>query len=133
MKKELLFQFFAGAGFLVSVYALYIKHRLVKSPDYSPICDISTHISCSKALGSSYSRTMGVPNPVGGLFYYFTSAILANIPMARPYLFYLTLPAVFFSIYLAYISYFRQRNFCLICSFIYLVNLILAVLANGMG
>jgi vitamin-K-epoxide reductase (warfarin-sensitive) len=123
---QLIFQILAAAGFLVSLYALYVRQKLLHSDSYSPACDISDRVSCSKALGSRYGTTVGIPNPLAGLVFYCSTCLLAFSDFFLPYLFFLVLPAVLFSIYLAYISYFRQKNFCLVCSFIYLVNLAMA-------
>ena len=120
---KLYFQLLAISGFLVSAYALYVKVKISKDNSYSPLCDIRSKISCSKALGSRYSVTLGIPNPLGGLFFYLLLFAVSFLNMKI--LFYPLLGAVLFSIYLAYISYFRQKNFCLVCNFIYLVNLAL--------
>lgn len=122
---KLCFQLLTLCGFLVSGYALHVKGKIAKNNSYSPICDIRANISCSKALGSRYSSTLGVPNPLAGLLFYF-SIFLFSFSNMRILLFPL-LGAVLFSLYLAYVSYFRQKNFCLVCTFIYLVNLALLV------
>jgi vitamin-K-epoxide reductase (warfarin-sensitive) len=127
------FQLLCAAGFLASAYALYVRYKVLKSPGYSPACDINDRISCSKAFGSTYSKTMGIPNPLGGLFYYAGLLVFSFSRTFTAYLFYLTLPALGFSLYLAYISYFRQKNFCLVCSFIYLANLALTALAFNLS
>ncbi|MCP5049955.1 MAG: hypothetical protein GY940_22500 [bacterium] len=62
----LYFQLLAVLGFLVSVYSLYVRHKVIHSDSYSPICDISDRVSCSKAFGSRYSKTMGIPNALAG-------------------------------------------------------------------
>lgn len=125
----IVFQLIAAAGFLASLYAFNVRLKVLKSGSYTPVCDISDRISCSKAFGSDYSKTLGIPNPLAGLLYYPAMVLLPFFEVSLQYLFYLTLPPLVFTVYLAYISYVRQKNFCLVCSFIYLVNLALAVLA----
>ena len=123
----LVFQVITVCGFLISLYALYVRHKVLKAPTYSPICDIRANISCSKALGSRYSKTMGVPNPLAGLLFY----ILVFI-MSFSYIhlvIYPVLASVLFSLYLAYISYIKQKNFCLVCTMTYVVNIALLVIA----
>lgn len=123
----LVFRIITVCGFLISAYALYVRHKVLKAPDYSPICDIRARISCSKALGSRYSKTMGVPNPLAGLLFY---ALVFVLSFSYLYLVvYPVLASVLFSVYLAYISYFKQKNFCLVCTFTYLVNIALLVIA----
>lgn len=123
----LVFQIIAICGFLISLYAYYVRHKVLKAPTYSPICDISANISCSKALGSQYSKTMGVPNPLAGILFYTLVFVLSFSYMHL--VIYPVLVSVLFSLYLAYISYIKQKNFCLVCTLTYLVNISLLVIA----
>lgn len=114
-------------GFLISLYALYVRYKVLKAPTYSPICDIRANISCSKALGSPYSKTLGIPNPLAGLLFY---ALVFFLSFSYMHLvIYPVLASVLFSLYLAYISYIKQKNFCLVCTFTYLVNIVSLVIA----
>lgn len=124
------FQLTAAAGFLASLYAYNVRRKILKTETYIPACDISDSISCSKAFASDYSKTLGIPNPLAGLVYYLAVLLLPFFDQLLQYLVYMTLPPLVFSFYLAYVSYIRQRNFCLVCSFVYLINLALAILAN---
>jgi uncharacterized membrane protein len=119
----LVFQVITVCGFLISLYALYVRHKVLKAPTYSPICDIRANISCSKALGSRYSKTMGVPNALAGLLFYALVFVLSFSYMHL--VIYPVLASVVFSLYLAYISYIKQKNFCLVCTLTYLVNIAL--------
>jgi vitamin-K-epoxide reductase (warfarin-sensitive) len=110
-------------GFLVSLYALYVKIKMKRDRDYRPVCDIRDNISCTRALGSRYGSTLGLPNPLYGLLFYPFVFILS---FTQPqWLIYPAAAAVLFSLYLAFISYVIQRNFCLVCTAIYLINLAL--------
>ena len=123
----LVFQVITVCGFLISLYALYVRQKVLKAPTYSPICDIRANISCSKALGSRYSKTMGIPNPLAGLLFY---ALVFVLSFAYMHLvIYPVLASVLFSLYLAYISYIKQKNFCLVCTLTYVVNIALLVIA----
>jgi uncharacterized membrane protein len=124
---KLYFQLLSIVGILISAYALYVRNKLLKTPSYTPICDIRARISCSKALGSHYSKTLGIPNPLAGLMFYALLLVLSFSYMDLAL--YPAAAAVLFSLYLAYISYFIQKNFCLVCTFTYLVNIALLVLA----
>lgn len=126
-----MFQFLVGVGFLISLYALVVRHKLLKTPTYSPICDIRDNISCSKALGSQYSQTLGIPNPLAGLIFYALLLVLSFFYMHL--VIYPVLASVLFSIYLAYISYIKQRNFCLVCTLTYLVNMALLVITLSLN
>jgi uncharacterized membrane protein len=124
---KLIFQILSIGGFLISLYALYVRNRLLKAPTYSPICDIRANISCSKALGSQYSKTLGVPNPLAGLLFYTLLFVLSFSYMFL--VIYPVLVSVLFSLYLAYISYIKQKNFCLVCTLTYVINIALLVIA----
>jgi uncharacterized membrane protein len=124
---KLYFQILTSFGFLISLYALYVRHKVLKAPTYSPICDIRANISCSKALGSQYSTTMGVPNALAGLLFYALVFVLSFSYMHL--VIYPVLASVLFSLYLAYISYIKQKNFCLVCTLTYVVNIAILVIA----
>jgi uncharacterized membrane protein len=127
----LIFQIITTCGFLISLYALYVRHKLLKAPTYSPICDIRANISCSKAMGSQYSKTMGIPNALAGLLFY---ALVFVLSFSFIHLVvYPVLASVLFSLYLAYISYIKQKNFCLVCTLTYVVNIALLVLAISLN
>jgi uncharacterized membrane protein len=127
MLKNHEFQILAALGFLVSAYALYVMLKLDKSPSYSPKCDIRPNVSCSKALGSKYSKTLGIPNPVGGIAFYLFLFLL-SFSSYMHLVIYPVGASVLGSTYLAYISYYKQNNFCPVCSVIYLINIALLVI-----
>lgn len=127
----LVFQVITVCGFLISLYALYVRHKVLKAPTYSPICDIHPNISCSKALGSQYSKTIGVPNPLSGILFYILVFVMSFSYMNL--VIYPVLASVLFSLYLAYISYIKQKNFCLVCTLTYVVNIALLVIAVSMN
>lgn len=123
----LYFQILSGCGFVVSLYALAVRHKVLRAPSYSPICDIRENISCSKAFGSKYSQTFGIPNPLAGMLFY-----LVIFGLSFSYKHLVVYPAagsVLFSLYLAYISYIKQKNFCLVCTFTYLLNIAILIIA----
>ena len=127
MLKHQGFQLLAVLGFLVSAYALYVMLKLDKSLAYSPKCDIRANISCSKALGSKYSKTLGIPNPFGGMVFYLFLFLLSFTSYMYLAVYFVG-AAVLGSLYLAYISYCKQKNFCPVCTVIYLVNIVLMIL-----
>jgi uncharacterized membrane protein len=129
MEKYSMLRLLAAAGLGLSVYALWVKQKLKLVDGYRPICDIRGNISCTKALGSRYSTTAGVQNPLLGILYYI-GVIVLTFFQPRFILFPAT-AAVLFSLYLAFVSYAVQRNFCLVCSATYLVNI--GILATAIG
>ena len=116
-------QILALIGFLLSAYALYVKYRFSRKP-YKPLCDISSRISCTKAFRSKYSVFSDLPTSLFGIVFYASVFLLAA---QKELIFYLAIAALAVTIYLAYISYFKQKNFCLVCSAIYLINILLLI------
>jgi len=117
-------QILAVLGFVISLYALRVKFRIDNDKDYKPLCDISKKISCTKSFGSTYGSLAGLPNPVSGLVFYAVILFLAsygNITL----IFYLSIVAVLVTLYLAYASYFILRSYCVVCTSIYVINILL--------
>ena len=112
-------------GFVLSGYALVVRRKVTTDPTHRPLCDISASVSCSKAFASRYGVTIGVPNPVAGMLYY--PLVLAIFQLKPACLIYLAVPALIVTLYLAVVSYLIQRNFCLVCSAIYVVNLVIII------
>ena len=129
MENNLLLRLLAAAGLGLSFYAWWVKWKMSSTNNYRPMCDIRDNISCSRALGSRYSSTAGVWNPVLGILYY---SLIIVLSIFQPgFILFPATAAVLFSLYLAFISYVVQRNFCLVCTATYLVNAgILAAAVN---
>ena len=111
-------------GFLLSAYAFFVERKIKKSNSYKPLCDISKKISCTKAFGSEYGSLAGVSNSSAGIFFYLVVVFLAFIGQLN-YIFYLAIISVISSVYLAYTQITKIKSFCLVCSGIYIVNLLL--------
>jgi len=113
------------AGAIVSLYALRVKRGVMRDNGYHPLCDIRTNISCTKALLSKEGSIAGFPNPLIGLMVY--PAIFLLTLFYLPAVFFIALALAVASLYLAYVSYIRQKNFCLVCTMIYLINVLLLI------
>lgn len=111
-----LIQILAIAGFMLSLYEIYVYYRLAFST-YKPICDISKHISCSKAALSSYGNLIGIPNGYLGLIFFTVVFFFYSLPLID----YILAIALLYCVVMAYISYVIQKNVCLICTGIYIV------------
>ena len=111
---------FAIIGSILSFYALYVKWK-AHDKKYKPLCDFKENISCTKAFTSRYGKLAVLPNPLYGLFFYTLLFFLID------YAFYFGLIALPITIYLAYVSYVKQKNFCLICNGIYLINILILI------
>lgn len=112
-------------GILISIYAYYIELKAKKSKSYKAFCDIGDRASCTKAFASKYGKTFGISNSLGGILFYVFLLVLFFY--MSEIIIYFAIFAFFGSIYLAYISYFRLKNLCIICSLIYLINILLVI------
>ena len=112
------------AGFLLSAYSFYVEKKLEKNRKYKAVCDINDHISCTAAAKSDYSAVGGIPNSIKGMFFYPFMAVLALLGYPQ-ILFYFAAASLLMTLYLAYVSYFKLKNYCLVCSSVYLVNILL--------
>ncbi|MBW2965453.1 hypothetical protein KY363_08405, partial [Candidatus Woesearchaeota archaeon] len=63
-----------------------------------------------------------------GLAFYSVVILLAGLGMIQ-LIFYLSALAMLFSMYLGYVSFFRMKHFCLVCTATYLVNILLLILS----
>lgn len=113
----------AFIGLLLSIYAYVVESR-AKQKGYKPICDINDRMSCTKAFTSGYGKMIGVSNSLIGICFYLLIIVLSQTQFNRIIFIMATLSLVG-TLYLAYISYIKMRNFCIVCTAIYLVNLAL--------
>jgi uncharacterized membrane protein len=114
----------AVLGFLFSLYSFYVEKQIEKNKNYKAVCDVSAAISCSAAAKSDYSKVGGIANSIKGLVYYPLFALLALFGHIT-IIFYLSLASIVMTFYLIYVSYFKLKNYCIICSGIYIVNILL--------
>ncbi|MBI2577028.1 vitamin K epoxide reductase family protein [Candidatus Woesearchaeota archaeon] len=113
-------------GFVISYYSLYVEKRFAQEKNYKPICDINDRISCSKAFTSKYGKFAGIPNPYLGFVFYLAVFLLAANGFAMA-VFWLSAISLAGSLYLAYLQYFKVKTFCLVCTSLYVINILLAV------
>ena len=114
----------SALGMLISLYAFRVKQKLAKDKGYKPVCDISEKISCTKALDSGHGALFILPNSLYGLAFYALALALAWLALSAP--------AVLGSVYLAYVSFFRLRVACPLCTIIYALNIALLVMSAYM-
>lgn len=142
-KRRRRLKFFNSAvcalGVLVSIYAYVVETRFEHDPKYQPMCDISPHVSCTKAFNSRYGKGLGLvqrfvgadsvlvqPNSVYGVLHYslvFVSGMLEGKPWKMVHLGLCALATVM-SFYLAYILY-LLRDICVVCVATYVCNFLL--------
>ncbi|MBI2105282.1 hypothetical protein HYT56_00420 [Candidatus Woesearchaeota archaeon] len=115
----------AVIGLILSMYSFYVGKNL-RNRKYKPLCDINKKISCSRAFSSKYGKILGEANSYYGIIFYSLIFLLAVLNF-REYIFFLSVLSVFGSVYLAYISYIKIKTYCLVCTSIYLINILLLI------
>jgi vitamin-K-epoxide reductase (warfarin-sensitive) len=125
----LFIQILAGLGFLLALYTLYLHWKSKHEVNYKAVCDLSDRMSCMKSIRSDEGKIFGIPNGAYGIGFY-AAIYLTTFPQLQNYLLPLAVLGVLFSLYFAYQLYFRVKTFCVVCTSIYLVNILLLVLAS---
>ena len=116
----------AAIGLVLSVYAYYVGKKAKSEKKYTALCDINDKISCSKAFTSKYGSHFGISNTIFGSFFYALVFVLALYNLTS-WVFYLSVLAVLGTVYLAYLLYVKVKSFCLVCSSIYIINILLLI------
>lgn len=116
---------FIGIG--LCLYSLYIEQRM-QGGAYKPACDLNDRISCSKTFRSKYGRLFGISLAFYGVIFY-SIALALGLMDAIGLLHLAALFAVAASLVLAYIQYFKLQTICLICTSLYIVNILLLVVS----
>lgn len=125
---------FVLLGIGISVY-LTQQHYAVLKTGFTgkTFCNINPYLNCDIVLSSRYSKVATLPLAgLGLVFYLYLLGSLIGGRMAPdsapsiyglPFL--MLLFAVALSLFLAYVSLYQLRSFCIFCSALYLVNLVL--------
>lgn len=117
----------AGVGLIVCLYGLYIERKVQADHAYKAACDISDQASCTKTFLSPWGKILGISNIYVGIAFYLvmiTLGLFGQVQLA----FLGAVGACCASVCLAYILYAKVKTFCLLCSSIYLINIILLVI-----
>ena len=125
----LLVQLFTVLGFIVSWYAYTVERNVKINATYKAWCDLKESMSCTQAFASQAGHLFGISNAVGGLFFYALLFVLTFFASSEV-IFYLALVAFWGTMYLAYVSYVKMRNFCVVCTVIYIINIFLLIFAT---
>ncbi len=115
-------------GFCISLYAYFTESKIKEDPNYHPACDINDRISCSAPLKSEYSNIFYFSNALMGMVYYVLVGTLAFFDMYRIVLM-LTGAGVLITLFLAYLLYFKIKSLCIVCTSLYIVNILLLLFA----
>jgi uncharacterized membrane protein/protein-disulfide isomerase len=111
-------------GLTCSLYATYVHGQVVRSPDIVAPCDVNATLSCSEVYRSAYATLGGVPVSLLGVCWFTLILLLllgssfagipqpANVPL---YVLLASIPAMAFSLYLAWASFFVLKSACILC------------------
>lgn len=126
-------------GLVLSFYAYNVKIQKEQDDSYVAMCDISEHISCTKAFVTEYGRGFGlfpkdsvfnISNSIYGLAFYTLFAVLSTINnyACSAALVILGILSNIGSIYLSHILY-LLKDICVVCVSTYIINAALMFLA----
>ena len=109
-------------GLIISLYSYFIQQEKKKR-----ICDLSKNISCTSALTSKEAYLFGFSNTLLGIFGYPLLLVIYQLGFIELIRLGVVIACIL-SLYLAYVNYFKQENFCLVCTLSYIVNFWLLVM-----
>jgi vitamin-K-epoxide reductase (warfarin-sensitive) len=133
--------FFCLIGLGLSIYAYVVELQVENDSKYVAMCDISEHMSCTKAFRSPYGKGLGLiskdsifnkPNSLLGILFYSLTATLAqsSSPFITRFSYWGIFLANFISLYFAYILYFKLYTFCVVCVSTYIINILCLIFTN---
>lgn len=115
-------------GLVLSFYALHVEENFGRKKGYQAACDINEELSCTRAFTSQYGKTFGISNAFYGVLFYVIVLVL-SIMNESGYILVLAILSVLGSAYLAYLQYAKVKTLCLVCTAIYVVNILLVIFA----
>lgn len=121
-------------GIGASIELTLVHHRA--QMDVTSSCDISDTVSCTSIAQTPEAVFLRVPISVWGICTYLVFGILAVWGMKKnkrssfPWsiFFWMGLATVVYSLWLAYVAYFKYGFFCIWCTVLYVVNMGLMIL-----
>ena len=130
---------FALLGLGASTAATWVHYHLIKNPDYSSFCDITTTISCKQAYLSRYGSLAGVPVAFGGVVFFawvllmlWASRGKSRVGDSAPaYIFAASTLGLAVVLYLAYASFFILHEVCPLCVTTYVAVIGIFVISGG--
>ncbi|XP_025836511.1 vitamin K epoxide reductase complex subunit 1-like protein 1 [Agrilus planipennis] len=122
-------------GLGLSIYAFIVEIAIEHNRSYTPMCDISETISCTKAFKSQYGKGMGLfgeksifnrPNALVGMIFYslLITFVQSNSATVNLICYFGIILSNISSLYFAYILYFKLHTLCIVCVSTYVVNFI---------
>jgi protein-disulfide isomerase/uncharacterized membrane protein len=131
---------FAVIGLAAAATSSYVHHQLLTVPNYTSVCDVNAHVSCSQAYLSRYGSFWGVPVAIGGVIFFVLVLVLAGFTgratsaareAAPAYIFALSTVGLAFILYLAWASYVQLKTFCVLCAITYVAVIAIFIISGG--
>lgn len=118
----------ATIGFAISLYAYITEQHVKNDRSFKAACDLSDTVSCTKVMLSPYATMFGISNALLGAAYYTLIVILAALNLTN-IIFYAAIAACLVSCYFAYLLLFKIKSFCVLCTSLYVVNILMLFFA----
>jgi vitamin-K-epoxide reductase (warfarin-sensitive) len=115
-------------GLVLSLYAHHLEQKIKSDPHYKASCDINDRISCTRPLLSPYANFFYLPNSLLGIFFYGTLAVVAFCGL-HAFVLIMAIAGIIASCVLAYLLYFEIKSFCIVCTSLYVVNILILLCA----
>lgn len=115
-------------GLALSLYAYHLEQKLKTDEQFKAACDINDRISCTRPLLSPYSNFFYYSNSFLGIVYYSTLAVLAFCGLHTLVLV-MAIAGIIATCILAYLLYFEIKSICLVCTSLYIVNILILLCA----
>lgn len=119
----------AVIGFVLSVYAFYVRKKTLRDKKYKALCDFNDKFVCSEVLSSKEGAVVGISNSVMGVLYYGIILFLTIGGGWPSELKFISGVGVLASIYLAFTLLTRVKKSCLLCISSYLINVLIFIFA----
>ena len=116
----------ATIGMFIALYGIFVEKKIRMDMNYHAACDISSSISCTKSFVSPYNKLLGISNITVCLLYY-AVLLLCGITDKSDLAMLLSWAGLIGTIMFAYVLYFKIRTLCLICTSMYVINVLLVV------
>jgi len=116
----------ACIGFALSLYGVMVRRNMQRDLTYKPACDISDRASCSQVFRSEYGSLFGIPYVFWGIIYYAALGLVALLDMSF-FVSLFSLVGLCATVIFAYILYFKIRTVCVICTSVYVVNMLVFI------
>jgi protein-disulfide isomerase/uncharacterized membrane protein len=132
--------FLGAAGFILSIISLhsYVGAQTF-GESYHTFCNMNASFNCNKVNLSKFSLFLSLPLSSWGILFYFFLLLLGGSTFLTDRLvtarncFVTGLIATFFSIYLFLVSKFIIKAFCIVCIYLYIINIFVFIAGYLLG